>query len=75
MKSKYKASYKIVGFNIAYYRKIAGLTQEGLAEKSGLDISTISKLEIAQIGATLDTLYDIAGALGVDAYKLLMNPR
>ena len=50
-----------VGLKIKYYRLKKGYTQDQL-----------SKIERAKVGVSLDMLFDIANALGIDAYKLLM---
>jgi DNA-binding XRE family transcriptional regulator len=47
-------------------RKAAGLTQEELAEKSGLPQSHISRLENGQHSPSRATLEKIAAALGVE---------
>lgn len=73
MIDEYKSRYRVLGLNIAYYRKKCGLTQEQLAEKAGVERSRISKTEIAWTGTSLDTLYKIADALEVEPYKLLME--
>ena len=73
MIDKYKSRYRLLGLNIAYYRKMRGLTQEQLAEKAGVERSRISKTEIAWTGTSLDTLYRIADALEIEPYKLLMD--
>lgn len=73
MMEEYKERYRVLGLNIAYYRKLRGLTQEQLAEKAGIDRSRVSKTEIAWVGTGLDTIYRIADALDVEPYKLLME--
>ena len=73
MIDEYKNRYRLLGVNIAYYRKMRGLTQEQLAEKAGVERSRISKTEIAWTGTSLDTLYRIADALEIEPYKLLMD--
>ena len=73
MIDEYKNRYRLLGLNIAYYRKMRGLTQEQLAEKAGVERSRISKTEIAWTGTSLDTLYRIADALEIEPYKLLMD--
>ena len=60
----------MLGLNIAFYRKRRGLTQEQLAEKAGLDTTTIGKLETAGVGATLDTIFEICDALDIPPIKL-----
>lgn len=70
MLEQYKDRYRTLGLNIAYYRRKCGLTQEELAEKAGIERSRISKTEIAWVGTSLDTVYKIAEALGIEPYKL-----
>lgn len=62
--------YKLLGLNIAYYRKLRELTQEQLAEKADVDYTTISKLETALVGASLDMIFELADALEVEPVKL-----
>lgn len=62
--------YKLLGLNIAYYRKLHGLTQEQLAERAKVDLTTIGKLETAIVGASLDTIFEIADALEIEPIKL-----
>ena len=73
MVEEYKERYRVLGLNIAYYRKLRGMTQEELAEKVEVDRSRISKTEIAWAGTSLDALFKIADALEVEPYKLLME--
>lgn len=73
MLDEYKRRYQTLGLNIAYYRKLRGLTQEQLAEKAGIERSRVSKTEIAWTGTSLDTIYKIADALEIEPYKLLME--
>lgn len=73
MLEQYKDRYRTLGLNISYYRKKCGLTQEQLAEKAGIERSRISKTEIAWVGTSLDMVFKIADALGIEPYKLLME--
>ncbi len=43
--AKIKMINKVVGKNLKKYRKVAGLTQESIAEKTNLTIEYLSKLE------------------------------
>lgn len=45
-------------------RNIAGLSYEALAEKSGLSVFTICRIETGLCNPRIDTLEYIAGALG-----------
>lgn len=62
---------KLVGANAARIRKERGLTQEALAEKSGLSQQYISGLENGLRNPTVVTLYELAQALGVNHLDLL----
>ena len=61
-----------LGLNIKHYRFKSNYTQEQLAEKVGIGSKHLSRIETARVGVSLDMLFNIADALGVDAYKLLM---
>jgi transcriptional regulator with XRE-family HTH domain len=63
---------KLVGDNTARIRKEKGLTQEALAEKSGLSQQYISGLENGLRNPTIVTLYELAIALGVSHVELMM---
>lgn len=73
MKHEFELEYKKIGLKIAYYRKLAGLTQEGLAEKLGVATSYIGQIEAAGMykPISLTTLLRIAQALDTPAYKFL----
>lgn len=63
-----------VGYNISYYRKHAGLTQEQLADKLGISRSHLSAIEAPNIvrSFSIELLFNIADALQIDAYKLFV---
>lgn len=71
MKTEFKDKYKLMGLNIAYYRKKIGYTQEVLAEKIGIDQTHMSKIEIAAVGISFDVFFKIADALEISPDKLL----
>ncbi|SEL08444.1 Helix-turn-helix domain-containing protein [Ruminococcus sp. YRD2003] len=73
MKEKYFDKYRTIGLKISYYRKLRGLTQEQLAEKIEKNLAFIGAVEAPNVNRTvsLDTLFDIAEALDVPAYKFL----
>lgn len=74
MKDVYERQYLQIGLKIAYYRKLRGLTQEQLAEKVERTAAFIGHVEAPNVrkAVSLDTLFDIAEALDVPAYKFLM---
>lgn len=73
MKDIHKVKYKQMGLKISYYRKLKGLTQEQLAEKIDKALAFLGAVEAPNIdqAISLDTLFDIADALDVPAYKFL----
>jgi len=63
----------IVGANIQFRRKIAGFTQEQLAEKADLAPRTIQKIEAGSITILITTLKRIVDALECSYDELMMN--
>lgn len=64
---------KNIGFRVQYFRRKADLSQEQLAERSGLSYSTISHIEsTACYTMSLRALYQIAKALGIEPAQLLI---
>ena len=49
MKYEFEQEYKKIGLKIAYYRKLAGLTQEMLAEKLDVATSYIGQIEAVRM--------------------------
>lgn len=62
---------KLVGRNAARLRAAAGLTQEQLAERSGLTQQYISDLERGKGNPTIVTIYELAQALGAGPVELV----
>ena len=54
-----------IGQRIADLRKLAGLSQEQLATKAGLQRTHISRIEAGKYAVTLETVQAIAEALGM----------
>ena len=63
-----------IGQRISYYRRQRNMTQKELANKANISISYISKIESAGTDVTFSllSLYQIAEALGLEPYHLLM---
>ena len=60
-----KAIYKCIGKRIKSLREAKGLTQEKLAEKTGLSLDFIGKIEVNINNPGLKSLIKIANALDV----------
>ena len=67
--------YNIIRENIKKYREIKGLTQQQLADKSGISMNYIAKIESKKMqrGFTIVVLGRIADALEVDIKLLFDN--
>ena len=73
MKTEFPEKYKKMGLRIAYYRKLAGFSQESFAECVGISVNFLAQIEAPGTtrGVSLETLFKIARALGIPASKLL----
>ena len=62
-----------LGYNIAYYRKHAGLTQEQLAERVGISRQHMGAIEAPNLcrPISLDLLFNFATVLEIEPSKLL----
>jgi len=60
----------ILGDNLKLYRKRNGLSQEELGHKIDADQAYVSRLEAGQLNPTLETISELANALGVGVEKL-----
>ncbi len=56
--------------NLKKARTERGMTQEDLADKSGLALSQIARIETARLNTTIGTVYALLKALGADANEL-----
>ncbi|SHJ41782.1 helix-turn-helix domain-containing protein [Lutispora thermophila] len=61
----------MLGQKIKYHRERKGLTQKFIAEKIGVDVSTISKIENSKADPSLKMLRSIAVVLDVPASVLI----
>lgn len=65
-----------IGEKIKHWRQKRGLTQKQLAEKAGLTIATIGRIEVdIRHGTNITTLQRIADGLGISLDKLLNPPK
>ena len=63
--------YKLLGQRIKYLREKNGLTQEKLAEKTGLSLDYIGKIEVSMNKPGFKALIKISKALNVKIKDLL----
>ena len=73
MSYKYSTRYQAIGQHIQKVRQSRGLTQEDLAEKAGISISYLTKIEAQNCDKpfSLEVVFDIADALNVLPAELL----
>ncbi len=73
MQNKYYKDYKNLGMNIAYYRKLRGISQEKLSEMVNISRTHMSRIETADCAVSLDVVFALAEALQIEQYKLFQN--
>jgi transcriptional regulator with XRE-family HTH domain len=61
----------LLGEAVRARRKVAGFSQERLAEKAGLSTVFISRVERGKESPSVDSLVKIARALGVSVHELV----
>ena len=66
----YDSFYKLLGKNIKKKRKECHLTQQELADKIGISLNFMGKIEVAFSRPSLDTLISVANALEVSVSEL-----
>ena len=60
-----------IGDRLRQLRKRSLMTQEQLAERSGIAVSTVIRIERNQVEPQGSTIRKLAEALGVDPYELV----
>ena len=72
MTSKHEQEFKMIGLNIAYFRKLKGISQMKLAETIGISRTHMSNIEApnTKTSISLNLLFDIAEALDIPVKEL-----
>ena len=65
---------EIFALNLRRARRAAGVSQEELADRAGLDRTYVSSMERCVYAATIDVVDRVATALDVRAVDLLRDP-
>jgi len=71
MSNQLEDFYIKLGQKIKILRKLQNLTQESLADKAGISLNYLGKIEIAMNKPRLQTIFKLAEVLGVDPFELL----
>ena len=66
------AKKKLLGGNIAKYRKQKNISQNQLAELVDVSREHIAKVETAKRNMSMDLLFNISSALNIPEYKLFI---
>ncbi len=66
------AKKKLLGTNIAKYRKQKNLSQNQLAELVDVSREHIAKVETARRNMSMDLLFNISSALNIPEYKFFI---
>jgi transcriptional regulator with XRE-family HTH domain len=67
------ANLSLIGSRVKEFRRRAKITQEYLAEQTNLSVKYIGNLENGRKGASLNTIIEIADALGATVDLLLLG--
>ncbi len=62
--------YRLLGLNIAFYRKQNKMSQEILAEKINISRTHMSRIETAECAVSLDVVFEICDVLNILPSKL-----
>ncbi|GHT80826.1 hypothetical protein FACS1894130_12440 [Spirochaetia bacterium] len=65
---------QILAANLKEHRKILGVSQEKLAEISGLSWQTVNSIECQRTWVSDNTLETLAAALKIEVFQLLLPP-
>jgi transcriptional regulator with XRE-family HTH domain len=68
-----KKQREVIGRAVSKYRKLAGFSQETLAEKADIHPNYVGRIERGECSASLEILLRLAKALNVRPYKLLLK--
>lgn len=66
---------RVFGSNVRHYRELKGISQEKLAEMSGLHRTYISDIERFQRSISLSNVQKIADALGIETHLLFVDSK
>ncbi len=70
MQTQHYNKYKLLGLNIAYYRKEKGISQSQLAELVNISRTHMSRIETADCAVSLDVVFAICEALCIKPAKI-----
>ncbi len=75
MKFEHYDEYRDLGLAIYHFRKFQCMTQQQLADKMDVNYETISRIENARNGISLDMLFELSKALGVSLGEIFTHAK
>ncbi|MEZ4708574.1 MAG: helix-turn-helix transcriptional regulator [Caldilineaceae bacterium] len=74
MLTRHPNARQLFANNLRHMRLARGLSQEALADISGLHRTYVGSVERGERNISIDNIEKLAKSLGVKAYELLMEP-
>ncbi len=65
--------YRNLGLSVSYFRKLHGLTQQQVADTMDVSYETISRIENANTGISLDMLFELSNAIKTPLSELFKH--
>lgn len=75
MNDKYYEKYRNLGLSVSYFRKLNGLTQQNVADRMNVSYETISRIENANTGISLDMLFELSKAIDTPLSELFAHAK
>lgn len=63
MNDQHYERYRNLGLSVSYFRKLHALTQQQVADVMNVSYETISRIENANTGISLDMLFELSKAI------------
>ena len=73
MNDKNYEKYRNLGLSVSYFRKQKGLTQQNVADEMNVSYETISRIENANTGISLDMLFELSKAIDTPLSELFKH--
>ena len=75
MKFNHYDEYRDLGLAITHFRKYQCMTQQQLADKMDVNYETISRIENARTGISLDMLFELSKALQIPLGEIFSHAK
>ncbi len=75
MNDEYYEKYRSLGLSVSYFRKLHGLTQQNVADAMNVSYETISRIENANTGISLDMLFELSKAIKTPLAELFEHAK